>query len=134
MATEDRTARDSASALGKDVACLVRQELTAGARQLKEGMQRGALGTALLAGAGVCGVVGLQAGVLAVLRLFEARLPRPAAAATLAGVFGVAAAGLATAGVRSLAAVRESTRAAVADVDEDVRRASTASTAAGESA
>lgn len=119
----DTSMGDVANTLASDVRALVRTELTTAWDDLRRAAQRSALGAALLGGAGACGLLAAQAGSTTLLRLLEAKLPKPAAAAILTALYGGAAASLGSAGVRALRSAQASARHAATDADDAVRRA-----------
>ncbi|MFJ9770312.1 phage holin family protein [Kitasatospora sp. NPDC101157] len=85
---------DAARRLTESTANLVRQEVDRVRDELTATVRQAGLGAGLLAGAGVCGVLGLASVHTVLLRTFERRLPPRAAAATLTVLYLAGAAAL----------------------------------------
>jgi hypothetical protein len=113
--------RDAASSLAEDVRTLVRAELTAAWTELRTAAARSAVAAALFGGAAACGLAAAHAGSTMSLRLLEARMSRPAAAATLAMLYAGGATGLAMTGRRALQSAQESAARAAHQADERLR-------------
>lgn len=88
--------------LQENVASLVRLEVDRVRQELSDTAQRAGRASALLGGAGLLGVVTVGASVAFALRTLDVVLPRPAAAAVLAGVCGAGAGVLGALGVAEL--------------------------------
>lgn len=114
---------DMANTLAADVRALVRTELRTAWGEIQDAAGRSATAVALLGGAGACGILAAQTGSIMLLRLLEAKLPKPVAAAVLTALYGGAAVGLSSAGLRALRSARESAVHASAHADDTVRRA-----------
>lgn len=107
-------------ALARDVAALVNQELSAVWDRIRSGVQDSALAAGLLAGAAGLGALAVQASFVASLRILETRLPRPAAAFVLTGLYAGGAATAGVAGVRRLQQAQEAAVQAVQQTREDL--------------
>jgi len=112
---------DAAAALSQDLGALVRAELRRVQDDLAGTARRAGMGAAMLGGAGVLGALAAGTSAAALLRLMDKALPRPLSAAILTVVYGGAAAGLATVGVKQLRrAVPAAAEQAVIDLRDEV--------------
>lgn len=112
---EEPSVGDAAGALARDVAVLVRQEFDRALDQLRQSARESGLGLGMLGGAALCGAMTATGASLLLLRMLEAKLPRPVAAAVFTAVYGGGAVALATAGVRNLREARRSVLRAAAE-------------------
>lgn len=93
--TGQQQARSAADRLSQDTAALLRAEIERVRDEMTGALRRAGLGTAALAGAGVCGVLALWSAHEALLRSLEKVLPPPRAAAVLTVAYGAKGAALA---------------------------------------
>ena len=120
----DRTPGDR---LARDLADLTRQEMTRLRGELFGSARRAALGTGLLAAAGIAAILGIGAGSALLRRTLEARMPAGRAAALLAvGYLGTAVLLAGAGAVRLHAATGWSNR-----LTRDLRRVAAAVRAGG---
>lgn len=99
---------------------LLRQELHQGRKELKEQVQQGAPGAAMLAGAAVLGAASIGASTALVVRLLDRALPPPAAAAVAAAALGGGSAALALAGLARLREVNPVPEQTLRSIQDDV--------------
>lgn len=103
-----RSTGDIADRLSQDAADLVRQEVERLREAATSVIRRGGLGTAAVAGAGVCGVLALCSAHQSVLRALERTMSPQGAAAVLTAVYAAGAGALSVIGAGKL---REAARA-----------------------
>lgn len=106
----------AAARLSRDTAEYATEQVRELIRSLSEPLRLTGQGTALLAAGGVAGGLALATAHVAVLRTAEAIMPRPAAAMTVAALYGAAAAACGL-------AAREQLRAAAAHSDAAIQEA-----------
>lgn len=115
---------DLLQSISADLSALVRQELQQAQREITEKARKAGEGSALLAGAGLLGMLAAGTSVVLVVRVLDRWLPSRTAAAIATGLYAGAAGVLAAQGVarlrRALPVVPEGT---VASVRQDLRAA-----------